>query len=84
MCPQLCLLTTGTKQSLPDLNGLASLRQSAYKLTMKKIPNSVVLLSALELTFLTLWEEGCCFNKPAAFTSVLNEAPHLETAYLRF
>lgn len=65
LCPQIYLLkTTGAKQPLPGLNGLTDLRQPANKQSMKKkIPNSFVLLSALELTFLTLWEEGCCFNK---------------------
>lgn len=39
--------------------------QPVSKLTIK-IPNSFVLLSPLELTFLTLWEDGCCFNKTSS------------------
>lgn len=45
----------------------------------------------MESTFLTVWEEDGSFKKKqkqkknlAAFTSALNEVPHLELAYLRF
>lgn len=48
---------------LPVCRDLATLKEPVNKLTMK-IPNSfVLLLSALELTFLTRQEEGSCFNK---------------------
>lgn len=57
----------------------------SIKLTLN-IPSLFCLV--MESTFLTLWEEGCRFvffcRTAAEFTSALNEAPHLETAYLRF
>lgn len=86
LCPQIYLLkTTGAKQPLPGLNGLTDLRQPANKQNMKK--KSPILLFCYRHLSWPSWlcgRKAVVLTKPTAFTSALNEAPHLETAYLRF